>query len=176
MGREDEDPVLTEYARLAGQYDRRWSFYIDATPRETLKRFCPHPGDALLDVVNKYAAGEDKGRKFFRELAAKQLAVFKGLGFAAGYLGGMATAVYSEPRKPNDGDNPVRRVMSAGMPAAIWESFAERFQLLVDHLTQGLFYILPFDILGKNRTHHDFKTPGPEFPTERPFPIGPAFG
>ncbi len=50
VGREDEDPVLTEYARLAGQYDRRWSFYIDATTRETLKRLCPHPGHALLDV------------------------------------------------------------------------------------------------------------------------------
>ncbi len=46
--------------------------------------------DELLEVVNKYAAGEDKGRGFFRELAAKQLAVFKGLGFTAGYLGGMA--------------------------------------------------------------------------------------
>jgi methylenetetrahydrofolate reductase (NADPH) len=44
----------------------------------------------LLEDANKYAAGEDKGRKFFRELAAKQLAVFKGLGFAAGYLGGMS--------------------------------------------------------------------------------------
>ena len=50
MEREDEDPVLTEYARLAVQYDRRWSFYIDATARETLKRLFPHPGDALLDV------------------------------------------------------------------------------------------------------------------------------
>jgi len=44
-------------------------------------------------------------------------------------LGGMATAIYSEPRLENDADNPVRRVMSAGMPAAIWESFAERFQV-----------------------------------------------
>jgi crotonobetaine/carnitine-CoA ligase len=44
-------------------------------------------------------------------------------------LGGMSTAIYSEPRRANDADNPVRRVMSAGMPAAIWESFAERFQV-----------------------------------------------
>ncbi len=50
VGREHEDPVLTEYARLAGQYDRRWSFYLDATTRETLKRLCPRPGDELLDV------------------------------------------------------------------------------------------------------------------------------
>jgi methylenetetrahydrofolate reductase (NADPH) len=46
--------------------------------------------DELLELVNKYAAGPDKGRNFFKELAAKQLAVFKGLGFASGYLGGMA--------------------------------------------------------------------------------------
>ena len=48
--------------------------------------------DELLETVEKYAAGPDKGKKFFQELAAKQLAVFKGLGFAAGYLGGMAKA------------------------------------------------------------------------------------
>jgi methylenetetrahydrofolate reductase (NADPH) len=46
--------------------------------------------DELLQTCEKYAAGPDKGQKFFRELAAKQLAVFKGLGFAAGYLGGIS--------------------------------------------------------------------------------------
>ena len=46
--------------------------------------------DELLNVCERYAAGPDKGQKFFRELAAKQLAVFRGLGFAAGYLGGIA--------------------------------------------------------------------------------------
>jgi methylenetetrahydrofolate reductase (NADPH) len=46
----------------------------------------------LLTKANRYAAGPDKGRAFFRELAAKQLAVFKGLGFAAGYLGGISKA------------------------------------------------------------------------------------
>jgi crotonobetaine/carnitine-CoA ligase len=42
-------------------------------------------------------------------------------------LGGMATAIYSEPAKPNDADNPVRCVISAGMPAALWEPFEKRF-------------------------------------------------
>jgi methylenetetrahydrofolate reductase (NADPH) len=46
--------------------------------------------DALLARIEKYAAGPDKGKRYFDELAAKQLAVFKGLGFAAGYLGGLA--------------------------------------------------------------------------------------
>jgi crotonobetaine/carnitine-CoA ligase len=46
-------------------------------------------------------------------------------------LGGMATAIYSEPDKPDDADNPVRMVTSAGMPYAIWESFEARFNLKV---------------------------------------------
>ncbi len=44
-------------------------------------------------------------------------------------LGGMTAAVYSEPAKPNDSDNPVRMVVSAGMPAVIWKEFAARFDL-----------------------------------------------
>jgi crotonobetaine/carnitine-CoA ligase len=42
-------------------------------------------------------------------------------------LGGMTTAIYSEPRKANDADNPVRYVLSAGMPAQIWNEFSQRF-------------------------------------------------
>jgi carnitine-CoA ligase len=42
-------------------------------------------------------------------------------------LGGMVTAIYAEPAKANDLDNPVRLVVSAGMPAAIWQAFETRF-------------------------------------------------
>ncbi len=42
-------------------------------------------------------------------------------------LGGMTTAVYAEPPKDNDADNPVRFVVSAGMPQAIWADFEKRF-------------------------------------------------
>ena len=48
--------------------------------------------DRLLETIERYAAGPDKGKRFCQELAAKQLAVFKGLGFAAGYLGGIHKA------------------------------------------------------------------------------------
>jgi len=44
-------------------------------------------------------------------------------------LGGMTTAIYSEPEKPDDADNPVRLVVSAGMPEAIWNDFARRFDV-----------------------------------------------
>jgi len=42
-------------------------------------------------------------------------------------LGGMATAIYAEPERANDADNPVRMVISAGMPKPIWERFERRF-------------------------------------------------
>ena len=44
-------------------------------------------------------------------------------------LGGMTTAIYSEPEKPDDADNPVKMVLSAGMPPAIWKKFEKRFGL-----------------------------------------------
>jgi carnitine-CoA ligase len=49
-------------------------------------------------------------------------------------LGGMTTAIYSEALKDNDGDNPVRMVLSAGMPAVIWQKFEERFNLKIVEL------------------------------------------
>ena len=42
-------------------------------------------------------------------------------------LGGMVTAIYAEPPRSDDADNPVRLVVSAGMPSAIWEAFEQRF-------------------------------------------------
>ena len=44
-------------------------------------------------------------------------------------LGGMVTAIFSEAARPDDADNPVRLVISAGMPAAIWEEFQRRFDV-----------------------------------------------
>lgn len=46
-------------------------------------------------------------------------------------LGGMTTAVYAEPPHADDADNPVRFVVSAGMPRAIWRDFEARFGLRV---------------------------------------------
>jgi len=42
-------------------------------------------------------------------------------------VGGMATAIYSQPARADDADNPVRMVVSGGMPAGIWEAFEKRF-------------------------------------------------
>ncbi|MEW6268498.1 MAG: AMP-binding protein [Thermodesulfobacteriota bacterium] len=42
-------------------------------------------------------------------------------------LGGMATALYGEPPRPDDAEHGVRFVVDAGMPAALWRPFEERF-------------------------------------------------
>ncbi len=46
-------------------------------------------------------------------------------------LGGMMMGIYSEPPKPDDADNPVRVILSAGTPRAIWDSFEKRFNVLI---------------------------------------------
>lgn len=43
-------PAIRAYRKLASRYDRRWSFYIDASLRETLARIDLRPAESLLDV------------------------------------------------------------------------------------------------------------------------------
>ncbi|PYQ61531.1 MAG: hypothetical protein DMF53_14940 [Acidobacteria bacterium] len=45
-----EQEVVAKYARLAPEYDARWSFYVEATTRETLARLGLRPTDRVLDV------------------------------------------------------------------------------------------------------------------------------
>jgi methylenetetrahydrofolate reductase (NADH) len=48
--------------------------------------------DDLLALAERHGASPDKGKAFFRELAAKQVAVARGLGFAGAYLSGTLDA------------------------------------------------------------------------------------
>ena len=74
--------------------------------------------DKLLETIEKYAAGPDKGVGFCQTLAAKQLAVFKGLGFAAGYLGGIHKA---------DGFGPIIELAESYGPDD-WKDFLREIQ------------------------------------------------
>ncbi|OGT34121.1 MAG: hypothetical protein A2W28_04780 [Gammaproteobacteria bacterium RBG_16_51_14] len=47
---QEKNPVIDEYARSAAIYDKKWSFYIDATACETMARVNLRPGDRVLDV------------------------------------------------------------------------------------------------------------------------------
>jgi methylenetetrahydrofolate reductase (NADPH) len=86
---------LLEYLRLRG-----WSrvpvignVYVLTPTVAELFYHLKIPGvvltDALREVCRKQAASPDHGKAFFREFAAKQLAIFRGLGYAGGYLGGV---------------------------------------------------------------------------------------
>ncbi len=46
----DTNAVVEEYRKLAPRYEQRWSFYIEATLRETMSRLELRPGEDLLDV------------------------------------------------------------------------------------------------------------------------------
>ncbi len=46
-------------------------------------------------------------------------------------LGGMMSGIYNEPPRPDDADNPVEVVISAGTPIAIWEAFEKRFDVKI---------------------------------------------
>jgi methylenetetrahydrofolate reductase (NADPH) len=53
--------------------------------------------DALLELVERYGGGEDRGRSFFVDLAARHVAVARGLGYDGVYLGGhMPAATFGE--------------------------------------------------------------------------------
>ena len=43
----------------------------------------------LLELCERHGASPDKGRAFFHEFAAKQIAIFRGLGYRGAYLGGV---------------------------------------------------------------------------------------
>ena len=53
--------------------------------------------DELLALVERHAGGPDDGRAFFVDLAAKHVAVARGLGYDGVYLGGhMPAATFGE--------------------------------------------------------------------------------
>jgi len=63
--------------------------------------------DALLALVERQAASPDRGRSFFLDLAAKQVAVARGLGFRGAYLGGhLEAADYDEILRRAAGHRP----------------------------------------------------------------------
>ena len=52
--------------------------------------------DDLYAYLMRHGGGPDRGRAFFLELAARQLAAFREQGFASGYVGGVSSAEEAE--------------------------------------------------------------------------------
>jgi methylenetetrahydrofolate reductase (NADPH) len=79
--------------------------------------------DALLEECSRRGNAPDQGARFFRELAAKQVAIFKGLGFAGAYLGGVHAI---------DDVNDILDIESTFAPDD-WKQFARELQYPVEH-------------------------------------------
>ena len=87
--------------------------------------------DELLALAERHGASEDKGRSFFVELAAKHVAVARGLGFDGVYIGGhMPAETFGEILERADtfaGDwRPLRARSSSRSPTSSTSSSATR--------------------------------------------------
>ena len=71
--------------------------------------------DELLALVERHAASPDKGRSFFFDLAAKHIAVARGLGFDGVYLGGHMPG--ADLRRDSGPGRPLRGRRLAGVRA-----------------------------------------------------------
>lgn len=97
----ENDPVIEEYSRLALRYDRRWSFYVAASTRETLARFTVGAGERVLDVgcgtgamLERLSAREPAARLCGIDPVAEMLAVARRrLGERAELKSGWAEAI-----------------------------------------------------------------------------------
>src|SRR5262249_7644497 len=78
--------------------------------------------DRLFEECQRRAGERDRGAAFFKELAAKQMAIFRGLGFAGGYLGGAHTI---------EDVNSVLGI-AASFAADDWKLFAQELQYPVE--------------------------------------------
>ena len=87
--------------------------------------------DRLFEECQQQAKSPDRGDAFFKELAAKQLAIFRGLGFAGGYLGGVH----------NIDDIHAITDLEASFAADDWKQFAREIQYPV----QDEFYLYAQD-------------------------------
>jgi methylenetetrahydrofolate reductase (NADPH) len=87
--------------------------------------------DELFEICRRHASSPDRGKAFFLELAAKQLAVFRGLGYRGAYIGGLHRV------------EEVERVLAIerGFAPDDWQSFARE----ILYSRPGEFFLLAED-------------------------------
>jgi len=105
--------------------------YLLSLPTARFFRTQKIPGvvisETLLEECEMQARGPDKGRRYFQELAAKQIACFRGMGFRGAYLGG----VHSMPE--------IRDILDieAAFSPDDWRQFAREIR----YPQEGEFYL-----------------------------------
>ncbi|TAK23985.1 MAG: methylenetetrahydrofolate reductase [Chloroflexota bacterium] len=93
--------------------------------------------DELLALVERQAASPDKGKRFFHELAARQVAIARGLGYRGAYLGGHL--------KPDEVETIFAMADAFGRDD--WRSFAGEIQFAQPG---EFYYFAPDDATGLN--------------------------
>ena len=89
----------------------------------------------LLELAEKHGASPDKGKGFFLELAAKQVAIARGLGYRGVYLGGLT--------RYRDIDRVLR--IAAGFGSDDWRRFAADVHF---RFPDEFYYFEPGDLPG----------------------------
>ncbi len=82
MGENRHEAVAREYQHLAARYDEKWTFYVEATVRETMRRLPLDSRDRMLDVacgtgafLQAVAAAHPKVRLAGVDISPEMLAV-----------------------------------------------------------------------------------------------------
>ena len=116
----DPKAILSPYARFAFVASLGEMFGLRAGDRPYTGLSLTHANAQLITLGNVLSMGL-RGVFSRRFTKSRLWDITRHYGCTMfNLLGGMTTAIYSEPRRADDADNPVRFVLSAGMPAAIW--------------------------------------------------------
>jgi methylenetetrahydrofolate reductase (NADPH) len=87
--------------------------------------------DELHGICQRQSSSPDKGKNYFLELAAKQLAVYRGLGYRGGYIGGLH----------HTGDIATLLAMERAFAPDDWKAFARE----ISFSRPGEFYFFDAD-------------------------------
>ena len=118
----------------------------------------------LLELAEKQAASPDKGKAFFLELAAKQVAIARGLGYRGVYLGGLTRYA--------DIDRVLR--IAAGFGPGDWRRFAAEVHF---RFPDEFYYFEPGELPGTssdqvNRAYLASRQPQARRALQRAVPLG----
>ena len=121
----------------------------------------------LLELAEKHGASPDKGKEFFLELAAKQVAISRGLGYRGVYLGGLT--------RYGDIDRVLQ--IAAGFAADDWRHFAAEVHF---HFPDEFYYFEPGELPGTsssevNRDYLASRQPDGLRDLQRAVPLGYQF-
>lgn len=125
----DPKAILSSYQRFASVGAMHSLLGITAEDRPYTGLSLTHANAQLISLGYSLALGLPLvvSRTFTKSRLWEIVSRYKCTTF--NLLGGMATALYSEPEGPFDQQHSIRFVLSAGMPEAMWKDFERRFNV-----------------------------------------------